>query len=206
MKDLLIFPYNGNAIEALDCVGSEYRFIGFIDDTPSKQGVGIGGCKVYSRDALSSFPDAKVLAVPGSTISFKQRSRVIDGLKISEDRLASIIHPSASVSRRSTIGKNVLIMANSVLTSNCIIGDHVCILPGSVIHHDSKIGDYTLIGSGVNIAGNVTVGHNTYIGMGSSIKDGVRIGSKTLIGMGSNVLTDIVSNSKVVGNPARKID
>jgi hypothetical protein len=36
---LLVFPYNGNALEALDCVGDSYRFIGFVDDTPEKQGI-----------------------------------------------------------------------------------------------------------------------------------------------------------------------
>lgn len=31
---LLIFPYNGNGIEALDCIGSGYQFIGFVGNTP----------------------------------------------------------------------------------------------------------------------------------------------------------------------------
>ena len=36
-QPLLIFPYNGNGIEALDCIGSAYRFIGFVDDTPRRE-------------------------------------------------------------------------------------------------------------------------------------------------------------------------
>ena len=31
--DLLIFPCNGNALEALDCLGSAFRCVGFVDDT-----------------------------------------------------------------------------------------------------------------------------------------------------------------------------
>ncbi|MCK7470637.1 MAG: hypothetical protein MZU95_07475 [Desulfomicrobium escambiense] len=31
---LLIFPCNGNGLEALDCLGDAFRCIGFIDDRP----------------------------------------------------------------------------------------------------------------------------------------------------------------------------
>jgi hypothetical protein len=43
---LLIFPYNGNGLEALDCLGDQFEFIGFVDDTPEKQGVTKYGHKV----------------------------------------------------------------------------------------------------------------------------------------------------------------
>jgi hypothetical protein len=36
--DLLIFPHNGNGLEALDCLGPAWRLAGFVDDAPAKQG------------------------------------------------------------------------------------------------------------------------------------------------------------------------
>ena len=39
-RPLLIFPCNGNGLEALDCLGDAYRCVGFVDDTPEKQGDG----------------------------------------------------------------------------------------------------------------------------------------------------------------------
>ena len=37
-KKLIIFPFNGNGIEAFDCINfDEYDFIGFIDDDPTKK-------------------------------------------------------------------------------------------------------------------------------------------------------------------------
>ena len=47
-QPLLIFPYNGNGIEALDCIGNAYRFIGFVDDTPEKRGFDPNGFPVFA--------------------------------------------------------------------------------------------------------------------------------------------------------------
>lgn len=203
MKELLIFPYNGNGIEALDCIPDNFKFIGFVDDTIEKQGVNEFGHTVFNREALTKFKNAYILAVPGSPSSYMFRKKIIDDLNISKERFATIIHPTARVSPLAKIGRNTLVMAGVVLTSNCKIGDNVCVLPNSVIHHDSSIGDYTLIGSNVTVAGHTTIASNCYIGSGTSIINGITIEEGTLVGMGSNVIKSIPRNSKVVGNPAR---
>lgn len=205
MKNLLIFPFNGNGLEAISCLNDEYNLLGFIDDTSSKQGTTPYGISVFSRDAISSNPEALILAVPGSPVSYKNRKDLIKSLNIPLQQFASVIHPKASISPLAKIGKNVLIMAGVVITGNAIIGDHVCILPNSVIHHDTTVGDYALIGSNVSIAGNVIVGTNCYVGTGTSIINNVSIGARTLIGLGSTVIKSIPDDSKVAGNPARLI-
>jgi sugar O-acyltransferase (sialic acid O-acetyltransferase NeuD family) len=200
---LLIFPYNGNGLEALDCLGNDIEFLGFVDDTLEKQGVTAFGHKVYSRDALTLFSDAYILAVPGSPSSYKIRHQIIEGLNINAERFATVIHPKASVSPLAKIGRNVVIMAGTVVTSNAEIQNNVCILPNSVIHHDVKIGEYTLIGSNVTVAGNTIIGENCYIGSGTSIINGITIGDNTLIGIGTNVINPLPQGVKAVGNPAR---
>ncbi len=202
---LFIFPFNGNGLEALACISNEFELMGFIDDTPEKQGIHPYGFTVFDRNILSQYPDAKVLAVPGSPTSYKIRGKIISDLELSEDRFATIIHPSAHVSSLAKIGYNTLIMAGIVITSNAVIDNHVCILPNTVIHHDVKIGVYTLIGSNVSIAGNTIIENNCYIGSGSKIMNGIRIEKNTLVGLGTTVLKSLPENSKVVGNPARFI-
>lgn len=204
-RALLIFPYNGNALEAIDCIGDNYRLLGFVDDTPEKIGTEANGYPIYDRGALTRFEDAYVLAVPGGPASFKERRRIIEGLSISEDRFATVLHPRSSISSLAKIGRNVLAMAGVVVTSNAVIGSHVCILPNSVIHHDVMVGDWTLVGSNVTIAGNTTVAENCYIGSGSSIMNGLKVGSRALIGIGTNVIKDVAEDNRVVGNPARSI-
>src|SRR5260221_9904000 len=154
---LLIFPFNGNGIEALDCLGSAYRLLGFVDDTPEKQGPGGHGHAVFPRTALVEWPEAQVLAVPGSPASFRSRRAVIEALGIELGRFARVIHPTARISPLATIGRNVLIMAGVVITSTALIGDHVCVLPNTVIPHDARIGAWSLVGSNVTVAGNTHI-------------------------------------------------
>jgi len=202
---LLIFPYNGNGLEALDCIGKNIEFLGFVDDTIEKHGINEYGNKVFGREAFEMFPDAFILAVPGSPTSFRIRGKIIDGLHLKNERFINLIHKSACVSPLAKLGVNIMIMAGVVITSNAVINNNVCILPNSVVHHDTSIGEYTLVGSNVTIAGNTTVGRNCYIGSGSSIINGITIGDETLVGMGSNVIKSLPKGVKVVGNPARII-
>jgi sugar O-acyltransferase (sialic acid O-acetyltransferase NeuD family) len=204
-QPLLIFPYNGNGREALDCLGDAYRCVGFVDDTPDKQGRDARGHRVFDRSALVERSDAAVLAVPGSATSYRSRRELIAGLGVARERFARVVHPSASVSPSAVVGWNVLVMAGVVITSDAVVRDHVCVLPNSVIHHDAEIGAWTLIGSNVTIAGGTVVGENCYIGSGSSIMNGLRVGDGALIGMGTTVIRDVPPGARVVGNPARRI-
>jgi sugar O-acyltransferase (sialic acid O-acetyltransferase NeuD family) len=205
MEQLLIFPFNGNGIEAIDCIQGQYELIGFVDDTPEKQGFSSVGYEVFGREAFKRFPNAKVLAVPGGPNTFMNRIEIIKGLNLEKGRFACVIHPKASVSNLAAVGTNVLLMAGVIVTSNATIKDHVCILPHSVIHHDSSIGEWTLIGSHVVIAGNVCVGNNCYVGSGSSIINGVEVGDQSMIGLGSAVIRSVPTNGKVAGNPAKEL-
>ena len=200
---LLIFPFNGNALEALDCLGSAHRFLGFVDDTPEKQGVSKCGHPVFTRAAFDKWPQAQVLAVPGSALTFQTRRSVIEALSLRADRFARVIHPRAVVSPLASIGRNTLIMAGVVITSNAVIGDHVIVLPNTVIHHDVRVGAWSLIGSNVTVAGSTHIGENCYIGSGSSVINGLSVGDGALIGLGSTVLKNVAVRSRVAGNPAR---
>jgi sugar O-acyltransferase (sialic acid O-acetyltransferase NeuD family) len=203
--DLLIFPCNGNGLEALDCLAGQYRCVGFVDDTPEKQRTGAYGLPVFDRSAFESMPGARVLAVPGGPHSFGGRTAVIEGLGLPAERFATIVHPSASVSPLARLGHNVLIMAGVVITSNAVIGNHVCVLPNTVIHHDVRIGDWTLVGSNVSIAGGTTIGSLCYIGSGSRVMNGIEVGDGALAGLGSNIIRSVAPGERVAGNPARPI-
>lgn len=203
VRSLLIFPCNGNGREALDCLGPNDRFCGFVDDSPEKAGSETDGFPVFGRQAFEACPDASVLAVPGSPTSFRERAAIIDGLGIEADRFATLIHPTASVSPRAKVGRNVLVMAGAVITSNAILEDHVCVLPNTVVHHDVVVGRWSLIGSSVVLTGGVVVEENCYVGSGSNVMPSVRLGEGSMIGLGSNVLRDVSAGAVVAGNPAR---
>lgn len=203
-KKLIIFPCNGNGIEALDCVDPEkYDFVGFVDDDPEKESKGYD---IYTRAILQQYSELCVLAVPGSPTSYGMRRELIRSLGLEgSGRFVSVVHPSAQVGKSVQIGYNCLIMAGAVLTSNASVGNHVCVLPNTVVHHDAKIGDYSLVGSNVVVAGGVHIGENCYVGSGSNIRNGISIGSGALIGLGSNVVKRVAPGACVAGNPAKAL-
>jgi UDP-perosamine 4-acetyltransferase len=200
-EKLLIFPFNGNGIEALDCLDFEkYDFVGFVDDDVEKKSLHFD---VFPRSILDKYGELLVLAVPGSPVTYSKRECVISGLNLPAKRYARVVHPGAHIGRDVHIGYNCLIMAGVVITSNARLNNHICVLPNSVIHHDVVIGDYTLIGSNVVIAGGTTIGKNCYVGSGTNVINGVQIGDYSLVGLGSNVVKSVPGNSKMSGNPAK---
>ncbi|HET9645911.1 MAG TPA: NeuD/PglB/VioB family sugar acetyltransferase [Burkholderiaceae bacterium] len=205
MEPLLIFPYNGNGIEALDCLSDAFRCMAFIDDSSDRHGTDALGNLVMGREALTHWPDAQILAVPGSPASYLDRADAIRSLGVPPSRFAQVIHPTARISPLATVGRNVLIMAGVVVTSNATIEDHTCILPNTVVHHDVVIGEFSLIGSHVTLAGGVHIGRNCYIGSGSTLKNGIQVGERALIGLGSTVIRDVDADRRVAGNPAREL-
>lgn len=202
-QKLLIFPFNGNGIEALDCIDyDKFELVGFIDDDPLKCS---SVYEILPRSILKRHIEFRVLAVPGSPSSYLTRSKIINSLDINSERFISAIHPKASLGKQVLIGHNCLIMAGVVITSNARLHSHVCVLPNSVIHHDVVVHPYSLIGSNVVIAGGTTIGRNCYVGSGSNIINGIQVGDFTLVGLGSNVTNDVPAKTRVVGNPARPV-
>ena len=70
LKELLIFPFGGNAREALlsifaiNALKKEWQVLGFIDDDKANKGKDCCGIKVLGgKEILKRFPKANVLAV-----------------------------------------------------------------------------------------------------------------------------------------------
>lgn len=212
MKDLLMFPFGGNAREALLAIQAQnkvqkrWNVLGFIDDDKDNFKKNCCGVKVLGgRNIFDVFPSAYVLAVPGSPDNFLKRERIITSLEMPLVRYATIVDPSARIAPDAKVGKNTVVMANVVISCSVEIGNHCIVLPNTVVSHDSCVGDYSLIGSNVSISGACKIGRNCYIGSGTRIKNNLTIASKSLVGLGSCVVKDVPGNMVVAGNPAHKL-
>ncbi len=211
MPELILFPYNGNAREAIGVVAAlnhslpgGIHLLGFMDDNAATHGQTFAGYAVLGgREVLQAHPTATVLAVPGRPENFRQRAALIASLQLPKARFARLIHPSAVIGPEVQIGMNTLIMAHVTLTAGIQIGNHVVVLPGTVIAHESHIEDYCLIGANCVLAGGVTLRRGCYVGSGSRLIQEITVGPETLIGLGAVVTSDLPAHVTAVGCPAR---
>lgn len=213
ITDLLLFPFNGNAreavcvIEAINRVKPTWRLLGFVDDNAELCGRDFYGYPVLgNKEIIADYPQAKLLVCPGRPENFRLRDQIIDGLSLTREHFAILIHPSAEIGTGSNIGYNTVLMAGVVLTAGVSIGNHCVILPNTVIAHESVVKDYCMMGSNVSVSGGVTIEEKSYIGTGSKIIQEVTIGRGSLIGIGTVVLKSTPANSKVAGNPGRLLE
>ncbi|MFA5087833.1 MAG: NeuD/PglB/VioB family sugar acetyltransferase [Candidatus Omnitrophota bacterium] len=212
IKKLIIFPFGGNAREALGAIldinkqKKEWDVLGFLDDDPGHWGKDLCGVKVLGgREIIQKYPDAKILAVPGNPNNYLRRKEIIDNLGIEKSRFASIVHPTVIVFPDAKIGYNTLLITNIYVGSRASIGNNCIVLPNTTVAHDSVIEDYCCVGSNVVISGYVTIHKNCYISSGTSIRNNITVGEKSLVGLGSNVVADVEPQVVVAGNPAKII-
>ena len=165
---------------------------------------------------LSSNSDWKVVAKDGSSIP--AGSRVFVAIGDSNERLAmfrqmtdggfeipTLVHPSAYLSKRATIGVGCVVMPQSVVGVGSAIGAAVIVNTSASIDHDCSVGDGAHISPGAHLAGGVHVGQESWIGIGAMVREGVRIGSRVMIGAGAVVVSDVPDGARMIGVPAREM-
>lgn len=128
------------------------------------------------------------------------------GLIISNNgSILTVVHPDASISKETTIGRGVFVARNVSLNILASVGDYAILNTGAVIDHECVLGTGVHIAPGAVLAGNVTIGDRAFIGANSVVKQGITIGKDAIIGAGSVVIRDIPNGGKFAGNPAKQI-
>jgi len=118
---------------------------------------------------------------------------------------ATLIHPSALVSGRATIGKGVVIQANVHISANAKLADFVRVNVYANLMHDVLVERYTTIAPNAVLLGSVVVKEACYVGANATILPHVKVGARAVVGAGAVVVTDVEPDCTVAGNPARVI-
>ena len=210
-KQLIIIGAGGHAREVLDVVESindsspQFEVLGFVVD-PEYGSAGavvndipiLGGIDVlakYSKTVLVT------CAVGPSHIRF----RLVRRAEAMGCSFATLVHPSAMITRRVSLGQGVVITAGCLLTNQILIGDHVHLNLACTIGHDAVLEPFVSLAQGVHVSGHVHIGTGSCVGTGVSIIQNVTIGCWSVVGAGSTVIRDVPANTTVVGVPARVI-
>jgi sugar O-acyltransferase (sialic acid O-acetyltransferase NeuD family) len=136
-------------------------------------------------------------------LSTTMRSRFTDQVAELGMNFATLIHPSAKVSSRSSLGEGSIVSVGVIVGSHSHLGRHVILNRGAMVGHHTEVGDYVTIQPGANVAGACSIGDATYIGMGAIVIDHITIGSHSVVGAGAVVTKDVPDNVLVVGVPAK---
>jgi sugar O-acyltransferase (sialic acid O-acetyltransferase NeuD family) len=118
---------------------------------------------------------------------------------------ATLVHPTARVSSRTTVGEGAIVSAGVLVGAHSSIGSHVLLNRGALVGHHTSIGDHSSLMPGANVAGSCDIGERVFIGMGAVILNTVQVGSGAVIAAGAVVTRDVPEGTQVMGVPARVV-
>jgi UDP-perosamine 4-acetyltransferase len=118
-------------------------------------------------------------------------------------RLVNAVSPHAVIAPTARIGAGVAVMAGAVINADSVIGDLAIVNTLASVDHDGVIGEAVHIAPHTGLAGNVTIGARSFLGIGCKVIPQITIGNDVIAAAGSVIVTNIDSNSRIAGVPAK---
>lgn len=203
MKKLLILGAGGQGKVVLDLALTceEWDEISFLDG--GKIGENILGYPVigdlWEHKAFREKYTHAIVALGNNEV----RLKLIEELLEIGYEVPTFIHPSAIVSRFSTIGIGTIVMPQAAINVSAYVGKGCIVNTGVIIEHDCQIGDGVHLSPSATLGGTVSVGDKSWICLGAKVINNITIGKNATIGAGAVVIENIKDETLVVGVPAQ---
>lgn len=130
-----------------------------------------------------------VVAFMGSKMN-SQRYEKFCMLKDMGYKMDNVIHPTASISKRSVIGEGNVFLQFTIVAPGAVIGDCNFFSPKSYICHDVVVGSANHFSPGVSTTGFSQIGNNCILGVNCAINNKVKVADYTFIGGGMFITGD----------------
>lgn len=134
-----------------------------------------------------------------------QRALYFDLIRKQDGLFATLIHPSAVISKMAIIGAGTIVCPFCHVSCNARIGNNVFLGTHSNVGHDCRIGDHCQISGSCELNGNCILGSGVFVGSHSTILPEAHLGDRSFVGAHSAVLRKVANNSRVFGVPAVEI-
>ena len=174
---------------------SNYKFEGFLDKNKKLK-------TKYNDQNIKKISKKNFFFINGiGNFAFNWYPKLFLNYRKEGFKFLKLIHESAIISNKTSIGEGTLIMENALIKSNSKIGKFCLINSSAIISHDVSVGNFCNISLGAKVGGNVKIGNNSFLGMNSTVIQGITIGSNSIIGAGAVVTKNIGDNVVAIGNP-----
>ena len=176
-KPLILIGGGGHCKSVIDVAESAgYTILGILD-RPEEVGKCVLNYEVIGTDAdMAKYADkAEFIVTVGQIKSPDLRIKLHQILADTGCRLATIISPTAHVSRYATVGEGTVVMHQAVVNADAHIGKGCIVNTFANIEHDVHIGNYCHISTGSMINGGAEVADSTFIGSQSVVNQYVKI-------------------------------
>jgi sugar O-acyltransferase (sialic acid O-acetyltransferase NeuD family) len=174
---------------------------GILDDTPELIGASVIGLRVLGPlSSLAGIPHDAVIVALGDN---RARRALVERCLADGERLATAVHPRASVAPSALVGEGSTICAGAVVAPRAVLGRGVIVNTNASVDHDTIVGDFAHVSAGATVGGRVRIGAGTLIGIGASVLSGMSVGARTIVGGGAVVVCSIPDDVVAIGVPAR---
>ena len=146
----------------------------------------------------------------GSNVTIMQGARIGENCKIFPGAVVSAIPQDlkfegekslAIIGNNTTIRECATINRGTSVTGKTIIGDNVLIMAYAHVAHDCYIGNHCILVNGVALGGHVTIGDWAILGGLSAVHQFVNIGKHSMISGGALVRKDVPPYIKAAREP-----
>lgn len=203
-RSLILVGGGGHCKAVIEVAESAGYTIKGILDLPSEFGKKILGYEIIGND--DDIPkyvnDCDFIVTLGFIKDATSRNKLISRIEQVGGRLATIIAPTAHVSRHAKIGEGTIILHGVMINASASIGKGCIINTLANIGHDVTVGDYCHVSTGVMISGDCIVGGSTFLGSQSVMCNAISIPANSVFAAGSVIHKTHTIEGIYAGNPA----
>lgn len=209
MKDLIILGAGGMGRQvyffAKSCTGyqKEYTIKGFLDDNP------------HAMDGFDTFPPLlgtiSDYQIQKNDVFFnsigdvKAKKICINKILKRGGEFITLIHPTATISEGSKVGKGCMFSVRSGMGVESEVGDFCLVQDNAIIGHNVYVGNFARIDCNVVLIAGVSIEDDVCIHTSSVVNHNIHIGKGATVGALSFVIRNVKPGTTVLGNPAKKV-
>ena len=209
MTEVVVFGAGGLGCLVLDTLlqTEQYRPIAFLDSDSHKHGTSVDGLTVCG--GMEQIPMLRRDGVRAAIVAIGDnhtRVRIAELLRRAGMRLASAVHPLASIAPSARLGGHLIVGPRAMICVHASIADHCVLSAGSIVEHDNRLGTGVFLHPAVRLAGGVEVDESATLGIGACVIPDRKVGRAARVEAGAIVIRDVLPGTTVSGAPAARLD